>query len=165
MTDVAYSNFVDKGAKALIHAGTGNGQCRTVWCPLCGAAQERRAHHPLVACDRCGFVIRNAEQPDDKYDWSSRTTSTRRSAHPRGRALTKTQDSKSCSASSGVLIRARVRVIVGTPASRPSSSEKARPRKEDRAFSLAAANCAACIGIARAVVVEMRHCHRSVLSA
>ncbi|WP_309683658.1 type II asparaginase [Polaromonas sp.] len=61
--------FGNAGVKALIHAGTGNGSVadRNV-----AALQEVRAKGiQVIRSSRvpAGFVLRNAEQPDDKYDW------------------------------------------------------------------------------------------------
>jgi len=57
------------GIKALIHAGTGNGSVadRNV-----ASLQALRAQGvQIIRSSRvpAGFVLRNAEQPDDKYDW------------------------------------------------------------------------------------------------
>ena len=57
------------GIKALIHAGTGNGSVadRNV-----ASLQALRAQGvQVIRSSRvpAGFVLRNAEQPDDKYDW------------------------------------------------------------------------------------------------
>jgi glutamin-(asparagin-)ase len=61
--------LVDAGAKAIVHAGTGNGSVadRMVK-PLQDAPQQACS---FVRSSRVpyGFVLRNAEQPDDKYDW------------------------------------------------------------------------------------------------
>ncbi|MEP6772649.1 MAG: asparaginase [Polaromonas sp.] len=57
------------GIKALIHGGTGNGSVADRVVP---ALQEVRAKGiQVVRSSRVpdGFVLRNAEQPDDKYDW------------------------------------------------------------------------------------------------
>jgi glutamin-(asparagin-)ase len=57
------------GIKALIHAGTGNG---SVAAPLVPVLQGIRAQGiQVIRSSRvpAGFVLRNAEQPDDKYDW------------------------------------------------------------------------------------------------
>ncbi len=57
------------GAKAVIHAGTGNGS-------VAGYAVDalrglRSAGMVVIRSSRVGdgFVLRNSEQPDDKYDW------------------------------------------------------------------------------------------------
>ena len=57
------------GIKALVHAGTGNGSVaeRNV-----ASLQALRAQGvQIIRSSRvpAGFVLRNAEQPDDKYDW------------------------------------------------------------------------------------------------
>jgi glutamin-(asparagin-)ase len=57
------------GAKAIIHAGTGNGSV-----PDYEVAALRKLRADGVQIIRSarvpdGFVLRNSEQPDDKYDW------------------------------------------------------------------------------------------------
>ncbi|HXD07781.1 MAG TPA: type II asparaginase [Burkholderiaceae bacterium] len=57
------------GAKAIVHAGTGNGSV-----PDYEVETLRRLRASGVIIIRAarvpdGFVLRNAEQPDDKYDW------------------------------------------------------------------------------------------------
>ena len=57
------------GAKAIIHAGTGNGSV-----PDYGVEPLRKLRAQGLQIIRAarvpdGFVLRNAEQPDDKYDW------------------------------------------------------------------------------------------------
>jgi glutamin-(asparagin-)ase len=58
------------GAKALVHAGTGNGSVSAQTVPV---LRELRAQGlQIVRSSRVmggGFVLRNAEQPDDQYDW------------------------------------------------------------------------------------------------
>ncbi|TBO34315.1 type II asparaginase [Aquabacterium lacunae] len=67
---VAYQAFAAAGAKALIHAGTGNGSVSKDVVP---ALRELRSKGVvIVRSSRVGgggFVLRNAEQPDDDYDW------------------------------------------------------------------------------------------------
>ncbi|MEK8051431.1 type II asparaginase [Ideonella sp. DXS22W] len=69
-TDTAYKAFAAAGAKAIVHAGTGNGSVANAVVP---ALRELRAQGvQIVRSARVvggGFVIRNAEQPDDQYDW------------------------------------------------------------------------------------------------
>ncbi|MBP7523046.1 MAG: asparaginase [Leptothrix sp. (in: Bacteria)] len=69
-SDVAARAFAAKGIKALIHAGTGNGSVAAQVVP---ALRELRAQGiQIVRSARVvggGFVLRNAEQPDDQYDW------------------------------------------------------------------------------------------------
>ena len=60
---------IGKGAKAIIHAGTGNGSVADRVVPT---LQKLRADGVQVirsARVPAGFVLRNAEQPDDKNDW------------------------------------------------------------------------------------------------
>nr|WP_240635952.1 asparaginase [Caldimonas tepidiphila] len=68
--DAAYRALAAQGAKALVHAGTGNGSVARQVVP---ALRELRAQGvQIVRSARVaggGFVLRNAEQPDDEYDW------------------------------------------------------------------------------------------------
>ena len=57
------------GIKALVHGGPGNGSVADRIVPV---LQELRAQGvQVIRSSRVpdGFVLRNAEQPDDKYDW------------------------------------------------------------------------------------------------
>jgi glutamin-(asparagin-)ase len=69
-SDVAARAFAAKGIKALIHAGTDNGSVAAQVVP---ALRELRAQGiQIIRSARVvggGFVLRNAEQPDDQYDW------------------------------------------------------------------------------------------------
>lgn len=69
-SDTAYRAFAAAGAKAIVHAGTGNGSVSNAVVP---ALKELRAQGlQVVRSARVvggGFVLRNAEQPDDQYDW------------------------------------------------------------------------------------------------
>jgi glutamin-(asparagin-)ase len=69
-SDTAPRAFAAKGLKALIHAGTGNGSVANAVVP---ALRELRAQGvQIIRSARVvggGFVLRNAEQPDDQYDW------------------------------------------------------------------------------------------------
>ncbi len=65
----AVNALVNAGAKAIIHAGTGNG---SVADRMVKPLQDARGKGVLIVrASRVpyGFVLRNAEQPDDKYDW------------------------------------------------------------------------------------------------
>jgi len=65
----AIDAFGKSGVKALIHAGTGNGSVADRIVPV---LQKMRGDGvQIIRSSRVsdGFVIRNAEQPDDKYDW------------------------------------------------------------------------------------------------
>jgi glutamin-(asparagin-)ase len=68
MSDMAYRAF-GKDVKAVIHAGTGNGSVAKHIVPV---LQELRGKGvQVIRSSRVtggGFVLRNAEQPDDKYD-------------------------------------------------------------------------------------------------
>lgn len=65
----AYEAFAAAGAKAVIHAGTGNGSVADRMVPVMQGLQARGIQ--IIRSSRVwgGFVIRNAEQPDDKYGW------------------------------------------------------------------------------------------------
>ncbi|MEQ6436131.1 asparaginase [Comamonas sp. w2-DMI] len=65
----AVNALVDSGAKAIVHAGTGNG---SVADRMVKPLQDARSKGVLIVRSSrvpYGFVLRNAEQPDDKYDW------------------------------------------------------------------------------------------------
>ena len=83
------------GAKALIHAGTGNGSVAAQAVESLKALRAAGVQIVRAARVPDGFVLRNAEQPDDKYDWvvahDLRPQKARILAMV---ALTKTQDSK-----------------------------------------------------------------------
>lgn len=70
VSDTAYRAFANSGAKAIIHAGPGNGSVAGTLVPV---LQELRGKGIQIIrsshVNAGGFVIRNAEQPDDKYDW------------------------------------------------------------------------------------------------
>ncbi len=70
VNDAAYRAFADTGAKAIIHAGPGNGSVAGTLVPVLQELHGKgiqiiRSSHVNAG----GFVLRNAEQPDDKYDW------------------------------------------------------------------------------------------------
>ena len=96
MTDVAYGTFVQKGAKALIHAGTGNGSVSNRVVPSLVDLRKQGVHVIRSShVNNGGFVIRNAEQPDDKYDWIvAHDLNPQKARILATVALTKTQDSK-----------------------------------------------------------------------
>jgi glutamin-(asparagin-)ase len=70
VSDTAYRAFANAGAKAIIHAGPGNGSVSGALVPT---LQELRGKGVQIIrsshVNAGGFVLRNAEQPDDKYDW------------------------------------------------------------------------------------------------
>jgi glutamin-(asparagin-)ase len=57
------------GIKALVHGGTGNGSVADRIVPVLQGLRSQGAQ--VIRSSRVpdGFVLRNAEQPDDKYDW------------------------------------------------------------------------------------------------
>ncbi|MGH6648013.1 type II asparaginase [Aquabacterium sp.] len=94
--DIAYKAFAAAGAKALIHAGTGNG---SVAAPVVPALRELRAKGiQIIRSARVvggGFVLRNAEQPDDQYDWVvAHDLNPQKARILASLALTRTTDSK-----------------------------------------------------------------------
>jgi glutamin-(asparagin-)ase len=70
VNDTAYRAFANAGAKAIIHAGPGNGSVSATLVPV---LQELRGKGLQIIrsshVNAGGFVLRNGEQPDDKYDW------------------------------------------------------------------------------------------------
>jgi glutamin-(asparagin-)ase len=69
MPSTGIDAVVKSGVKAIIHAGTGNGSVADRIVPV---LQKARSDGILVVRSSRvpdGFVLRNAEQPDDKYDW------------------------------------------------------------------------------------------------
>ncbi len=69
MSNELYDAAVKAGAKAIIHAGTGNGSVANYGVDTLKRIRAGGVH--IVRSSRIGegFVIRNSEQPDDKYDW------------------------------------------------------------------------------------------------
>ncbi|WP_429952154.1 type II asparaginase [Comamonas sediminis] len=65
----AIDAFVGTGAKAIVHAGTGNGSVADRIVPALQEARSKGVQVIRSARVPYGFVLRNAEQPDDKYDW------------------------------------------------------------------------------------------------
>ena len=94
--DTAYKALAQSGAKAIIHAGTGNGSVSSRVVPSLQALRKDgvqiiRSSHVNAG----GFVLRNAEQPDDKYDWVVAHDLNPQKARILAMvALTKTNDSK-----------------------------------------------------------------------
>ena len=94
--DTAYKALAQSGAKAIIHAGTGNGSVASSVVPTLQALRKDgvqiiRSSH----VNSGGFVLRNAEQPDDKNDWVVAHDLNPQKARILAMvALTKTQDSK-----------------------------------------------------------------------
>ncbi|MDD1141557.1 asparaginase [Pseudomonas sp. TNT2022 ID233] len=96
VSDTAYKALAQSGAKAIIHAGTGNGSVSSRVVPTLQALRKDgvqiiRSSHVNAG----GFVLRNAEQPDDKYDWVVAHDLNPQKARILAMvALTKTNDSK-----------------------------------------------------------------------
>ena len=70
VTDTAHRAFATAGAKAIIHAGPGNGSVANTLVPTLQDLRSKGLH--IIRSSHVnagGFVLRNAEQPDDKYDW------------------------------------------------------------------------------------------------
>ena len=94
--DTAYKALAQSGAKTIIHAGTGNGSVASSVVPTLQALRKDgvqiiRSSH----VNSGGFVLRNAEQPDDKNDWVVAHDLNPQKARILAMvALTKTQDSK-----------------------------------------------------------------------
>jgi glutamin-(asparagin-)ase len=65
----AYQAAARMGIKGLVHGGTGNGSVADRIVPV--LQQIRGQGVQVIRSSRVpdGFVLRNAEQPDDKYDW------------------------------------------------------------------------------------------------
>lgn len=96
VSDTAYRAFAAQGAKAVIHAGTGNGSVSNRVVP---ALRELRAQGVHIVrsshVNAGGFVLRNAEQPDDQYDWVvAHDLNPQKARILTAVALTKTSDSK-----------------------------------------------------------------------
>ena len=92
----AYQAFAAQGAKAVIHAGTGNGSVSNQVVP---ALRDLRAKGvQIIRSARVtggGFVLRNAEQPDDQYDWVvAHDLNPQKARILAAVALTQTNDSK-----------------------------------------------------------------------
>jgi glutamin-(asparagin-)ase len=70
MSDSALKAFAAQGVKAVINAGTGNGSVADRIVPVLKDMHDNKGIQ-VIRSSRIagGFVIRNAEQPDDKYDW------------------------------------------------------------------------------------------------
>jgi len=96
VSDVAYRALANAGAKAIIHAGPGNGSVMNTLVPVLQDLRSKgvqiiRSSH----VNGGGFVVRNAEQPDDKYDWiAAHDLNPQKARILASVALTKTNDTK-----------------------------------------------------------------------
>ncbi|RKT51102.1 glutamin-(asparagin-)ase [Azonexus fungiphilus] len=96
VADTAYKALAASGAKAIIHAGTGNGSvAKNV---VAGLRELRSQGVQIIRSSHVnagGFVLRNAEQPDDQYDWVvAHDLNPQKARILATVALTKTGDSK-----------------------------------------------------------------------
>ena len=64
-----YEAAAKSGAKAIIHAGTGNGSVADYAVETLRKLRSSGVQIIRSARVPDGFVLRNSEQPDDKYDW------------------------------------------------------------------------------------------------
>ena len=91
----AYTAAVEAGAKAIVNAGTGNGSVAGY---LVDTLKDIRAKGTLIVRSSRvgdGIVLRNAEQPDDKYDWVvAHDFNPQKAKILTAVALTKTHDTK-----------------------------------------------------------------------
>jgi glutamin-(asparagin-)ase len=95
MTPEIYKAAVKSGAKAVIHAGTGNGSVANYMVDTLRSIRSEGVH--IIRSSRVGdgFVLRNSEQPDDKHDWVvAHDLNPQKAKILAAVALTKTNDSK-----------------------------------------------------------------------
>lgn len=86
---------VKNGAKAIIYAATGNGSVGDYMVEPLKAARAKGVQIVRASRTGSGVVVRNAEQPDDKYDWVVTDDQLPQKARIlTALALTKTNDSK-----------------------------------------------------------------------
>ncbi|WP_434082590.1 type II asparaginase [Acinetobacter terrestris] len=91
----AYKAYAKAGAKAIIHAGTGNGSVAKNIVPTLNELQKQGVQ--IIRSSRVpqGFVLRNAEQPDDQYNWVvAHDLNPQKAKLLAALALTKTRDAK-----------------------------------------------------------------------
>jgi glutamin-(asparagin-)ase len=69
VSDAAIRAFEKEGVKAIIHAGTGNGSVANRIVPVLKDVRAKGIQVIRSSRIAGGFVVRNAEQPDDQYDW------------------------------------------------------------------------------------------------
>jgi glutamin-(asparagin-)ase len=90
-----YESALKLGAKAIIHAGTGNGSVADYMVDTMRGLRAKGIQIIRSARVPDGFVVRNAEQPDDKYDWVvSHDLNPQKARILAMVALTKTNDTK-----------------------------------------------------------------------
>ncbi|MFW1909104.1 type II asparaginase [Acinetobacter ursingii] len=92
----AYLAYAKAGTEAIIHAGTGNGSVANYIVPTLRQLHDEQGIQ-IIRSSRVpqGFVLRNAEQPDDKYGWIvSHDLNPQKARLLAALALTKTNDAK-----------------------------------------------------------------------
>ena len=90
-----YEGAMKLGARAVIHAGTGNGSVANYMVDTMRGMRAKGVQIIRSARVPDGFVLRNGEQPDDKYDWVVAHDLNPQKARILAMvALTKTNDSK-----------------------------------------------------------------------
>jgi glutamin-(asparagin-)ase len=95
MGTALYEAAGKSGAKAIIHAGTGNGSVADYAVET--LKKIRASGVQIIRSARVpdGFVLRNSEQPDDKYDWVvANDLNPQKAKILAAVALTKTSDTK-----------------------------------------------------------------------
>jgi glutamin-(asparagin-)ase len=95
MGTALYEAAAKSGAKAIIHAGTGNGSVADYAVET--LKKLRASGVQIIRSARVpdGFVLRNSEQPDDKYDWVvANDLNPQKAKILAAVALTKTSDTK-----------------------------------------------------------------------
>ncbi len=95
MGTALYEAAGKSGAKAIIHAGTGNGSVADY--AVEPMRKLRAQGMQVIRSSRVadGFVLRNSEQPDDKYDWVvANDLNPQKAKILAAVALTKTSDTK-----------------------------------------------------------------------
>ena len=95
MSPLAYDAAVQSGATAIVHAGTGNGSVAGYLVDKLRSIRDQGVN--IIRSSRVGdgFVLRNSEQPDDKYDWVvAHDLNPQKAKILAAVALTKTRDPK-----------------------------------------------------------------------
>jgi len=95
MTPALYDAAVAAGARAIINAGTGNGSVPDYLVEKLKSIRAQGVQIIRSARVPDGFVLRNSEQPDDKYDWVvAHDLNPQKAKILAAVALTKTSDTK-----------------------------------------------------------------------
>jgi glutamin-(asparagin-)ase len=95
MGTALYEAAGKSGAKAIIHAGTGNGSVADYAVETLRKLRAQGVQIVRSARVADGFVLRNSEQPDDKYDWVvANDLNPQKAKILAAVALTKTSDTK-----------------------------------------------------------------------